>query len=308
MRIASLSVDLDSLPHYCRIHGLPEIQLDERLRTLVYTTAIPRFLELFAGVPATFFAIGEDLDEPSSAAALRRAFDAGVEIGNHSHRHRYELSRLPAPEIRDELRLGAAAIARATGRAPVGFRAPGYTLSGALYSEIEQAGYLYDSSAFPATPYYLAKAGVMGLLSLLGRPSRAVLDSPRVLSAPPSAYFPDPSHPYRRGRGQTLELPITVEPRTHTPFIGTVAVAFPRPLLKTLYRMTRGVEHFNFELHGIDVLGVDDGFPPELLRQQRDLGLPVKGKLARLAEVFAWIREDFDVVTLEEAARRVGAV
>ncbi|HYO69594.1 MAG TPA: polysaccharide deacetylase, partial [Archangium sp.] len=41
-RLASISVDLDSEPHSCRIHGLPESLLDARARGLVYTTAVPR--------------------------------------------------------------------------------------------------------------------------------------------------------------------------------------------------------------------------------------------------------------------------
>ena len=36
-----------------------------------------------------------------------------------------------------------------------------------------QRGYRYDSSTFPAVPYYLAKAAVMGGMRLLGRRSHA---------------------------------------------------------------------------------------------------------------------------------------
>ena len=70
-RLASISVDLDSLPHYCRIHGLPESLLDARARGLVYTTAVPRLRQLLAevGVPGTFFAIGEDVAADAGAAA-----------------------------------------------------------------------------------------------------------------------------------------------------------------------------------------------------------------------------------------------
>jgi peptidoglycan/xylan/chitin deacetylase (PgdA/CDA1 family) len=305
-RLACISVDLDSLQHYCRIHGLPEELLDDRARALVYTLAVPRFLELIAEqrVPATFFAIGEDLTDARCARALAQAQERGVEVGNHSLRHDYALSRASPGEIAAEIEAGAQAIRRATGRLPVGFRAPGYTLSAALYQEVEKAGYLYDSSVFPAAPYYLAKAGVMAALAAAGRPSRAILDSPRVLAAPLAAYWPDPAQPYRRGGGRTLELPITVEPRSRIPFIGTMAVAFPRPLVRALYAATRGVELFNFELHAVDVLGAGDGLPAALLGRQRDLRVPAEDKCARLREIFGWLRRDFEVVTLAQAAGR----
>ncbi len=307
LKVACISVDLDSLPHYCRIYGLPEELLDDRARALVYTEAVGRYLELFAelGLTGTFFAIGEDLSDPRCAGALAQAHARGVEVGNHSHRHDYALSRASPEVISSELALAARAIEAAVGRAPVGFRAPGYSLSAALYQEVERAGYAYDSSTFPAAPYYLAKAGVMAALSALGRPSRAILDTPRVLAAPLEPYSPDPRQPYRRGGGRTLELPMTVEPRTRAPFIGGVATAFPKAAVRALYRLSRDRAFFNFELHGVDVLGAEDGLPPELAARQRDLRVPAREKRARLREIFAWLKSDFDVVTLAAAAARL---
>jgi hypothetical protein len=172
---------------------------------------------------------------------------------------------------------------------------------------LEARGYVYDSSTFPAVPYYAAKALVMGALATLGRPSRAILDSPRVLFAPTQAYAPDPAAPYARGRGTVLELPMAVAPLTRVPFIGTFAVALPRPVVRAAYLSLGRAPHFNFELHGVDVLGPSDGIPAPLLRQQRDLRVPVKDKLERLEQVFRWLRDDFEVLTLIDAATRLGA-
>lgn len=307
--LASISVDLDSLPHYCRIHGLDESVLDDRARRLVYEVAIPRYLELFerVGVKGTFFAIGEDLSLDSNAQRLREAREAGVEIGNHTWSHDYAVSRRPREEIDREVEDGARAIEGAVGQKPFGFRAPGYTLSSELYRVLEERGYLYDSSTFPAVPYYAAKAAVMGALSMLGRPSRAILDSPRVLLAPTKAYAPDPAQPYARGHGRVLELPMAVAPLTRVPFIGTFAVAVPSAAVRAAYLTLRRAEHFNFELHGVDVLSASDGIPEALVRQQRDLRVPLADKLSRLEAVFRWLREDFEVVTLVDAARRLGA-
>ncbi len=304
--LAAISVDLDSLPHYCRIHGLDEGMLGLSARRLVHEVAIPRFLELFSrlSVKGTFFAIGEDLSDDACAKAVRASHHEGVEIANHSFGHDYALTRLSALGIAEQVERGSRAIEDVTGVAPVGFRAPGYTLNAAVYGALSDQGYRYDSSTFPAAPYYAAKASVMGALSLLGRPSRSVLDNPLVLAAPTSPYRPDPEQPYRRGKGRVLEFPIAVSPLLRFPFIGTFAAAFPRPAVRAVYRTMRGMPFFNFELHGVDVLDERDGIPRELVRQQRDLSVPHSLKMTPLHEVFSWLSNDFEVVTLQQAAER----
>ncbi|QAT83483.1 polysaccharide deacetylase [Corallococcus coralloides] len=309
-RLASISVDLDSLPHYCRIHGLPESLLDERARTLIHRVAVPRFLELFAavGVPGTFFVIGDDLEsDPGASDGMRRSHAAGVEIASHSHAHDYALTRRGPDAIAEDLARADAAILKAVGVRPSGFRAPGYTLNADLYAATVAQGYRYGSSAFPAAPYYAAKAAVMGALAALGRPSRSVLDTPRVLLAPRVPYRPDPAQPYRRGSGPVLELPMTVTPVVRFPFIGTFATTLPRGTMRAAYRTCRADAFFNFELHGVDVLDATDGIPPELARQQRDLRTSAAKKMERLRSIFQWLKDDFDVVTLRDAAGQLSA-
>lgn len=305
-RLAAISVDLDSLPHYCRIHSLPESLLDDKARGLIYSTAVPRFRELFdeLQVPGTFFVIGEDLEDADARGAVKAAHKAGVEIANHSYSHDYALSRRPLEQIRDEVRRASDVIHAATGERPAGFRAPGYTLSAPLYRALMEEGVLYDSSTFPAVPYYGAKALVMGALSLMGRPSRSILDSPRVLLAPTAPYRPDPEDPYRRGGGSVVELPMAVSPVLRLPFIGTFAVAMPSQVVKAAYATLRRVSVFNFELHGVDVIDGSDGVPSELLSRQRDLNVPAVRKMNRLREVFGWLKRDFDVVALRTVSEQ----
>ncbi len=301
-RLGAISVDLDSLPHYCRIQGLPESLLDERARRLVADVAIPRLLELFGGLPATFFVIGADVALPGMPEALARAAAAGVELASHSFSHDYAISRWSRPDIEADLARAETALA-AVGVSPRGFRAPGYTLSPALLSAVAARGYEYDSSTFPATPYYLAKAGVMGALSLLRRPSRAILDRPRVLGAPRVPYRPSLTEPYARGDAPLVELPMAVAPFTRLPFIGTLATSLPWPLVTSVFRSLRGDALLNFELHAIDVLDGSDGVPPALVRQQRDLRVPAREKLERLRTLFRWLGEARQRVTVLDAAR-----
>jgi peptidoglycan-N-acetylglucosamine deacetylase len=306
-RLASISVDLDSLGHYCRIQGLPESLLTDRARALVADVAIPRFLELFDAVkaPATFFVIASDLPQPGLSGALRRSAASGVELASHSFSHDYALSRRSRVEIEADLRRAHEAIVSETGQTPVGFRAPGYTLSAALLEAVVALGYRYDSSTFPAAPYWTAKAAVMTTLAALGRPSRAILDTPRVLLAPRTPYRPSLDDPYRRGTAPLLELPMAVSPLVRLPFIGTFATSMPWPLVEGTFRRLRRDRHLNFELHAIDVLDASDGIPAELVRQQRDVQVPVREKLRRLKTLFTWLGDDRERVTLATAAARL---
>jgi hypothetical protein len=304
---SAISVDLDSLPHYCRIQGLDEAVLDERARALVGEVAVPRFLELFDTFKchATFFAIGEDLGEPTLQKALQRSVAQGVEIASHSHAHDYALSRRGFDAIRADLTLADEAIVAAVGVKPRGFRAPGYTLSPALLEAVAALGYAYDSSAFPAAPYYAAKALVMGALQAVGRPSRAILDSPRVLGAPLQPYRLSPKEPYRRGEGPMWELPISVTPHARVPFIGTFALTMPWAWVRHGYRALKKQALLNFELHAIDVLDVSDGVPAALARQQRDLNVKASEKLSRLKQLFGWMRDERELMTLATVARQL---
>jgi hypothetical protein len=184
-------------------------------------------------------------------------------------------------------------------------RAPGYTLSPALYAAACAQGYRYDSSTFPSAPYYAAKATIMGGMRLVGRRSRSVLDRPRVLFAPRRPYLPDPKEPYRRGQGPVLELPIAVSPVLRLPFIGTLLTLWSERAVHGVYRSLREEPFLNLELHAVDALGREDGLPAELVKKQRDLGLPVEENLSKLDAALGRIAADFEPLALEDAEKRL---
>src|SRR5690349_7863479 len=140
MKLLAISIDLDEIPCYTAIHGLPVP--DESAARAVFLKAVPRYEALFEelGARGTFFAVGHDLQEPHAAAAIARLHRAGHEIGNHSYHHRYDLTRRDAATIRQDIADGSAAIAAVTGQAPRGFRAPGYTVTDALLHEARELG------------------------------------------------------------------------------------------------------------------------------------------------------------------------
>lgn len=298
-RLASLSVDLDEIPCYFEIHGLTA---PERAAGLVYDVALDRLDDLARslGVPLTLFAIGRDLARPEASAALARMRERGHEIANHSLDHRYDLTRLGRDEIARQIQGGIDAAHAASGERPVGFRAPGYTITDEVFGVLEELGVAYDSSVFPCPAYYGAKTAAIGLIRARGRQSRSVVDDPRVLLAPTRPYRV--GRPYfRRGRG-IVELPIQVTRGPRLPFIGTSVTLAGPTRARWLARACVGEPHVNLELHGIDVLDTSDGL--EALRpHQPDVRVPTPRKLAALAAACeALLRAGTTFVTLREAA------
>lgn len=306
-KLANVSVDLDEIPNYFAIHGLPVPE--GQARTLVYDVALGRLDELARGlgIPLTLFAIGEDLARPEAAAALARA-SAKHEIANHSLGHRYDLVRLGRDAVRDEIEGGAAAIARAVGTRPTGFRAPGYTITDEVFDVLEELGVAYDASVFPCPAYWAAKTAAIGLYGLRGRPSRSVVDTPRVLGAPTRPYRP--GRPYfRRGAGgaarRLVEVPVQVTRGPRLPFIGTSVTLAGAARAKWLARACVGEPTVNLELHGIDVLEAADGL--EALRpHQPDVRVTLGDKLDALAvSVETLKRAGYTFVRLDELAAAV---
>jgi hypothetical protein len=96
-----------------------------------------------------------------------------------------------------------------------------------------------------------------------------------------------------------------VEPLTRFPFIGTFVATLPAMAVFSIYRQVSKAPFLNLELHGADLVDESDGTGPALAAVQRDLRTPARDKLARLGEVLRRIKQDYDVVTLLQAAAQV---
>ncbi len=320
-RVVSVSVDLDPVECYWRIHGLPGAP-PEGARHAILRRCLPRFAELFArhGVRATFFVVARDLDEDAEGRALLAALARdGHELASHTYSHPYDLVRLPSQAIAAEIDRAHALIGACAGAAPHGFRAPGYAVSSELIDMLRARRYRYDSSAFPSLAYYGAKALVMGAMRLVGRKSGSILDTPRVLAAPRAPYRPAPGSPYRAAPGKPVdaapgkpvdaapgkpgdaapgkpgdgasdlvELPMAVTPLARLPVFGTSLVTAPGWMRRHLIAVALRAPFFNLELHGIDLADADaDEIPPALVARQPDLRRPLAHKLAALDETLS---------------------
>ncbi|MEM9189058.1 MAG: polysaccharide deacetylase family protein [Myxococcota bacterium] len=300
MRLCAVSVDLDEIDCYAAIHGL---EVRAEAKHAIYDRAVPRLARLFSdeAIPATFFAIGADLARPENRDAVAALHRDGHEVGNHSLNHRYDLSRCDRATIRAEIAGGIQAIEHATGEAPTGFRAPGYTINDRVFEVLADLGVGYDSSVFPCPAYYAAKTTAIGAIRLRGRRSQSLVDTPAVLSAPADPYRV--RRPYYRRGGGTLELPIGVTRRTRLPYIGTSVVLSPPTMSRMLTRMIVGRPLVNLELHGIDLADTARDHLEFLAPHQPDLRRSADDKEASLRAALDTLRaHGYRFVRLGEAA------
>jgi peptidoglycan-N-acetylglucosamine deacetylase len=306
-RQCALSVDLDPVVLYHRIHGLesPDPQAANGLLDL----ALDRFLEFSAelGAPLTLFVVARELERPSFAERLRRALALGHEIANHTLDHAYDLVRRSRAEQRVQVAGAADAIERTLGVRPRGFRAPGYLMTDELLAVVKESGHVYDSSVFPSPPYFAAKLAAHAALALRGRRSESILAGSETLRAPTQPYRVGRRY-FERGVGDghgIVELPIQVTRGARLPFIGTALTMSGELGARALTRMVAGEPFVNLEFHAIDLLGRADGL--EALRgYQPDLGVSVGRKRGIFSGVVqALSGRGYEMSRLDAAARTV---
>ncbi|WP_373049502.1 polysaccharide deacetylase family protein [Vulgatibacter sp.] len=304
-KLACVTINLQGLPHLCRRVGVDERSLAPAGAGAVTRRAPERYAELLdrKGVPATFFTIGEDLEDGPSAMAIGELFRLGHELGTHGWSGDRDLAARPAGAIRDELERAAAALEGLGARKPAGFRSPGETISATLLGILEEQGYLYDASVNPSPPLWLHRAARRRVHRAEAAGERP--DSPALLLAPREPYRPSPRDPYRRGSSKLVELPVATVPISRLPFSGAFLASLPKAAVATLYRAVRFRDFLAIELQGYDLLDESDGASPELSKRRSDLRVPAATKRQRLSELLDWLKNDFEMVTLEEAAARL---
>ena len=124
-RVASLSLDLDNLWSYMKIHGDAGWDAFPSYLDIV----VPRFLDMLArrGAKITVFVVGQDAAIDRNRDALRMIADAGHEIGNHSFHHEPWLHLYSPAEVGSEIDRADDAIEAATVGARTGSAGPATT-------------------------------------------------------------------------------------------------------------------------------------------------------------------------------------
>ena len=86
-------------------------------------------------VPATFFVIGNNINE-ESAANMKRALELGCEIGNHSLTHSM-MSQMDEDQVKAEIQATSGMIEKITGQWPKFFRPPYIDVKPEMYDWID---------------------------------------------------------------------------------------------------------------------------------------------------------------------------
>ena len=87
------------------------------------------------GIKASFFLIGNNINSESEAA-VKRAYDMGCDIGNHSKSHPY-MNELSEEEIEAEIDYVSDYIVKITGEEPKFFRPPYIAINNTMYDTID---------------------------------------------------------------------------------------------------------------------------------------------------------------------------
>ena len=297
--LASVSLDLDNLWSYLKIHGSPDWQS----RPSYLDTFVPYMLEFLERerLPITFFIVGADAEQSRNHDALRALVQAGHEVGNHSFEHEPWLPLYTRAQLEREVRDTDDAIESATGVRPNGFRGPGFSWSPMLLEVLADNGHRYDASTLPtwlgplARTYYFWTAR----LSAEERERRKGL----------FGSFADglrPNKPYQwelaDGR-RLLEMPVTTLPIARTPFhfsylafLARFSEALMMAYLHTALTACRvtGTSP-SFLLHPLDVIGGDQApalafFPGMEISSER--------KTQLLRRVLSALRKHYDLVPM----------
>lgn len=297
-----VSVDLDSMGCYHMIHGLEMDSMSESYLHIHYTAGLERFLHLFSeiGIHSTLFVIGQDVENEKCADVLKTAVRVGHEPANHSWSHPYNLIRFSDVELKRQIMLCHRIVKEITGYSPVGFRAPGYSVSTELSTILCRCGYMYDASVLPSPPYFFAKLAVMVFHLFKGRSSHSILKPFEMVFSPRFCYRQSRFFPWIRG-SSIPEIPCSVMPVIRLPVIGTSITFLPEWLLRIMLKSIMDYPVVSLEFHAIDMLGGKEDELEFLSRYQPDLNVSVKEKKSKIKWFIETLLDvgDFIPVTLK---------
>ena len=307
-RIASLSLDLDNEWSYLKTHGADSWK-DFPSYLDIVTPHILRVCDDH-DLTITVFVVGQDAALPRNQDALAMLGESRHEIGNHSFHHEPWLHLKPGPEIHDELTAAHQAIAAATGKEPIGFRGPGFSLSLDTLRSLEELGYSYDCTTLPtfigpfARAYYFRHSA----LDEADRKTRT-----RLFGTIGEVFRPIKPYAWDLGNDALLvEMPVTTMPFLRIPihfsyllFLARYSEATADLYFRTALGVCRltGVQP-SILVHPLDLLGGDDvdslGFFPAM-------DMRGEHKRALVGKYIARLADSFDILTLADHVRAVAS-
>ena len=301
--IASLSLDLDNQWSYMKTHG------DAGWETFpsYLDVVVPRVLKFLSerDLRITFFIVGQDAALEKNRKAIASIAAAGHEIGNHSFNHEPWLHLYSKQELIEEFEKTETALMDVTGKCPVGFRGPGYSLSPTVLEVLAKRGYEYDCSTLPtyiaplARAYYFFKSPQM---------SKEEREKRKKLFGKLSDGFQSLKPHFIEAAGKSMvEIPVTTFPIVKTPihasyliYMSTFSPLAANAYWKSALAMCRatGVQP-SLLLHPLDFLSDED---ISELKFFPGMNMPIERKLELVSGFLKAYTDSFDVVTMRQHA------
>ncbi len=145
--INAITIDVEDWFHVCGLKTRPLVP-PSKWRVLHNTEKILSLLSSH-GVKATFFVLGSVAEkEPGLVPMIA---ERGHEIASHGYSHEL-VDDLGPVRFRDEVKRTSEVLERQSGKRPIGFRAPQWSLGDRVpwaFDILLDEGYLYDSSLTP---------------------------------------------------------------------------------------------------------------------------------------------------------------
>ena len=308
--LASLSLDLDNQWSYMKTHG------DEGWEEMptYLPVLIPRVVDVMRdlNLKITFFIVGQDAVLEKNAAALRLITAAGHDVGNHSFHHEPWLHLYTEQQVEDEIANAENAIVKVTGKRPVCFRGPGFSISQTVLKVLSRRGYICDASTFPTFLGPLARAYYFMTSNL----DKKELDLRKALFGKMTDGL-RPLKPYRLNLDpqdtQLVEIPVTTMPIVKIPihvsyllYLGVFSPFLALLYFRVAVLMCRlmGVQ-LSLLLHPLDFMGCDD--VPELAFFPA-MNLPSHRKVKMVNRILRIFMKHYTVLSLQQHAEELRQV
>lgn len=259
--LLSLSLDMDNQWSYMKIHGEEGWE------------SYPSYLDIFVphvlkvldelNLKITFFIVGQDAAFEHNHKFLKQIADAGHDIANHSFKHETWLHLYSKEEMKQEIDSAHDIIESVTGKAPTGFRGPGFSWSATLLEVLTEKGYAYDASTLPTVIGPLARLYYFSTSNL----SKEEKEDRKEIFGKFSDGFRKLKPYFWKSRNdqKLLELPVTTMPVFRIPFhlsyllyisnISTGLMMLYLNIAIFLCKITKTEP--SFLLHPLDLIGGD---------------------------------------------------
>lgn len=304
--IASLSLDLDNKWSYMKTHGDAGWEDFPTYLDVV----VPRALDFLKerDLNITFFIVGQDAALDKNHEAIAQISKAGHEIGNHSFNHEPWLHLYSKEELQEEFEKTESALEKVTGKRPVGFRGPGYSLSPTVLEVLSERGYEYDCSTLPtyigplARAYYFLASPNMSAEEKEKRKKLFGKFSDGLQSLKP--------YKWQIGEKSLVEIPVTTLPIFKVPvhasyviYLSTFSKLAAKTYWKTALKMCKltGTQ-LSLLLHPLDFLSGEDA--PEL-KFFPAMNLPIEKKLEFVSDILEEFANSFSILNMRQHAESV---